>query len=202
MDLYLISDEHFFEGETEIVTDLLSRYDFTFHLRKPGAVMGAYKEFLNRIPLELHRKIMLHDAYPLLQEFGLKGLHFSTQNRHLRSTFRGHINSTSAHSLIEVAKLDRLFDYQFLSPVFSSISKPGYTGNLVMDEVKSYLQGERISRIIALGGVTEENIPVLRKTGFNGVAVLGRVWGHRPEKDTHILERFKMVYNSLKQPDQ
>lgn len=199
MELCLISHEQFFEGETEIVTDLLSGYDFTFHLRKPGAMVEGIRNFLSGIPSALHRKIMIHDAYPLSQEFGLKGLHFSTQNRYLRSSFRGHINSTSAHSLIEVAKLDRLFDYQFLSPVFPSISKPGYSGNLDMEAVKGYLRNARNSRVIALGGITEENIPALQETGFDGVAVLGRVWGTHPDTDPDIRERFNKIYYCLNQ---
>ncbi|PWE00475.1 thiamine phosphate synthase [Marinilabilia rubra] len=202
MELYLISHEQFFEGETEIVTELLAGYDFTFHLRKPGATMDAYKGFLSRIPSEMHHKIMLHDAYPLSQEFGLKGLHFSTRNRQLRSTFRGHINSTSAHSLVEVAKLDKLFDYQFLSPVFPSISKPGYSCKLDLNAVKSYLQKPRESKIVALGGVTEISISLLQKTGFDGAAVLGKVWGNHSETDTRIHERFYKVYNSVKKAEQ
>ena len=200
MELCLISYEQFFEEETDLVTELLSNYDFTFHLRKPNAMMEDIRQFLSRVPSALHCKIMLHNGYPLAQEFNVKGLHFSTQNRHWRSAFRGLVNSTSSHSLEEVAKLDREFDYQFLSPVFASISKPGYTGNLDLEAVKDFLQSSRSGRIIALGGITEKNTSRLKTTGFDGVAVLGSVWGRHPEKipkSANVSTRFSTASNHL-----
>lgn len=197
MQLYLISYEHFFEGEAKLVSDLFQSNEFTFHLRKPGAALDEYKAFLNKTPEKLHHKIMLHDAFDLIQKFKVKGLHFSTKNRHLKSNYEGCYCSTSSHSLQEVVELEQQFDYQFLSPVFTSISKPRYKGNLNLTEIKNYLKGQRSGKVVALGGITENNIEKLHQIGFDGVAVLGRVWGNNPQTDINISKRFNDIYTCI-----
>ncbi len=196
MELYLISYEKFFDGETELVSQLLENHKFTFHLRKPGASFEEYKNYLSEIPENLHGQIMLHGAYDLIHEFDVKGLHFSTKNRHLKSSFDGRLCSTSSHSLQEAEELDKEYNYQFLSPVFPSISKPGYKGELDLAEVQNYLQRQRPGKIVALGGVTEKHLEKLNRMGFDGVALLGRIWGNNPSTDKNIVNRFNLLFES------
>ncbi|MFW5754613.1 MAG: thiamine phosphate synthase [Marinilabiliaceae bacterium] len=189
MDIVLISVPGFFEGEERIVSALLGRFEITFHLRKPGASCQEYRSFLHNIPDTLHRKIMLHGAYPLSEQFNLSGLHFSTGNRDLAKSYPGIVKSTSVHSVQESKQLDGQFHYQFLSPVFPSISKKGYTGNLDMDEVREFLQQPRKSRVIALGGVDRNKVSTLQNMGFDGVALLGAVWGENPRDGNAVEQR-------------
>ncbi|MFV0522603.1 MAG: thiamine phosphate synthase [Mangrovibacterium sp.] len=197
MQLYLISHNSFFKGEELVVSELLDRYDFTFHLRKPGASNDEYESFLNKIPRALHAKIMIHEAYELIDKFELKGLHFSTMDRNFRSNFPANICSTSAHSLNELKGIERQYDYQFLSPIFPSISKPGYIGKLKPVDIKNYLKTKRTNKTIALGGINENNINILKLMGFDGVAVLGSVWGNKPENVTEIVNRFEKIWHSI-----
>lgn len=96
------------------------------------------------------------------------------------------------------------YDYVFLSPVFESISKPGYGGKTSEassaqfwleggggDENRSSsppspspalsaaLTSARKSRlgVVALGGVDVPRLGLARGLGFEAVAVLGAVWG-------------------------
>jgi thiamine-phosphate pyrophosphorylase len=197
MQLYLISYDQFFKGEEDLISDLLYKYKFTFHLRKPGATLSDYSAFLLKIPQNLHHKIMLHDAFELIKDFEVKGLHFSSKNKRLKSNYEPYFCSTSSHKIAEIAEHDHLFNYQFLSPVYTSISKPGYTGNLDLIEVKDYLKSQRTSKVIALGGVTENNIELLHQIGFDGVATLGRIWGNSPQTDKKITERFYKIYKCI-----
>jgi len=197
MDVALISVPRFFEGEVQIVSALLKRFDLVFHLRKPGASFQEYQSFLQNIPETLHRKIVLHGAYPLSEQFDISGLHFSTANRHLAEAYAGVVKSTSAHSVRESKLLDGAFQYQFLSPVFPSISKKGYTGNLDMEEVKEFLQQPRQSRIIALGGVDRNRVSLLRSTGFEGLAFLGAVWGENPSDGQAVEQRMTDIFMKL-----
>ena len=77
--------------------------------------------------------------------------------------------SSSFHEVAELEKCNFEFDYYLLSPVFTSISKPGYKG--ICFEVNNIDK-----RIIGMGGVTLENLSKLTNLGFRGAGVLGGVW--------------------------
>lgn len=201
MQLILLSHPEFFVGETRIVSHLLENDSFTFHLRKPEASFSGYKNFLKEIPECFHKRIVLHDAYELQEEFGLKGLHFSTRKRNMANSIHTEgSKSTSCHSVAEARELDGDFDSAFLSPVFRSISKQNYEGNLDMHEVKVYLQEQRKTKIIALGGISENTMPQLSTFLFDGLAVLGAVWTRTPETNTDsITTNFLKIYQCIHQ---
>jgi thiamine-phosphate pyrophosphorylase len=72
-------------------------------------------------------------------------------------------------------------DYCFLSPVFDSISKSGYTsaGFLAAEKRQGLERAlkEAPLPVLALGGVGPGCLGELRAAGFAGAAVLGAVWG-------------------------
>lgn len=189
MKLMLLSYPEFFAGENDILCSLMDKYEFTFHLRKPNASNRDYDIFMQSIPKEFHNRIVLHGAYNLQQKYQVKGLHFSTIHRNIAWNIKIHgTKSTSCHSVAKARTQDGTFNYLFLSPVFKSISKPGYTGNLDMPEVKAYLSEQRRTQIIALGGIDETKIQELKNYMFDGVAVLGAVWTNNPERNNVIIE--------------
>ena len=63
-------------------------------------------------------------------------------------------------------------DYVCLSPIFPTASKPDRIprGLPWLEEAARHLPAERVR---ALGGVTAESLPALRKTGIGGAAVMG-----------------------------
>jgi hypothetical protein len=52
-------------------------------------------------------------------------------------------------------------------------------------------------RVIALGGITTDNIRTIKKYGFGGAAILGDIWDRFDEHDTinfaEVLQRFKQL---------
>ena len=71
----------------------------------------------------------------------------------------------------------------FLSPIFNSISKRGYHSKFNLQELSIFLKKYNSSLIsknlgvaIALGGIDEEKIEIVRELGFSGVGVLGAIW--------------------------
>lgn len=72
-------------------------------------------------------------------------------------------------------------DYVFLSPIYSSISKPGHGGEGAAatfpdaDALASALAGSRYP-VLALGGVTPDRFSELAELGFAGAALLGSIW--------------------------
>ena len=65
----------------------------------------------------------------------------------------------------------------FLSPIFDSISKSNYTSAFDMEVLKqASAHGIIDKRVMALGGITTENMAVAKDFGFGGVVVLGDLW--------------------------
>ncbi|MFH2094074.1 MAG: bifunctional hydroxymethylpyrimidine kinase/phosphomethylpyrimidine kinase [Bacteroidota bacterium] len=179
MKLVVISWPEFFEGETEYVTRLFDAGLKFFHLRKHNAGLMNLRRFIDHIPEKYRDRIILYDHFELMSEYRLKGIHF---NRKTIGTYDRYRNlkchkSFSAHSTDEILRYDGLFDYIFISPVFSSISKTGYQSSISPAEISNFLSSHKlVSGIIALGGIDSKNAEELLYTGVDGFAVLGTIW--------------------------
>ena len=85
--------------------------------------------------------------------------------------------SYSCHSLSEVELRKPKMDYVFLSPIFDSISKRGYRSKFSLSELqKAGAEGIIDSRVVALGGITKDKLPLLQSLHFGGAAMLGAIW--------------------------
>jgi len=198
MDLILISYPDFFEEETAIVSSLLEQFDFTFHLRKPDASSNEYIQFLEAIPYRFYNRIVIHNQLEIYKHFNLRGIHFSTSNRGSSQRLSQSIRkSTSCHSLPEIKDLDGKFDYAFLSPVFPSISKKGYKGNLNLNELKNYLEKDRKTKVYALGGIEANKLEKLKPIEFDGIAILGTIWTDDPQNNQEIEKNFEEIYQQF-----
>lgn len=89
--------------------------------------------------------------------------------------------STSIHQLIAWPTLTGRAELVFYSPVFTSISKPGYGPTLPLDTIRVQVESIRqqsvqLPRLIGLGGIQAENIQLVRQAGFDGAALMGTLW--------------------------
>ena len=177
--LIVISPEEDLNNELSILNQLFEAGLECFHLRKPTKNKEEVVAYLNQIDAKFHKKIVLHTFHELVNEFNLKGIHFSENMRiqHIDHPSQYFINlnmfgktiSSSFHEIKEVENCYFEFDYHFLSPVFDTISKENYHGrNFNVTEVDK--------DIIALGGIASENINQIKELGFKGAAVLGSLW--------------------------
>ena len=186
MKLIVITTETFFEGEAEAINLLFENGLETLHLRKPAASLHETAVFIKQIRQDYHDRIVVHDHYDLTKMFDLKGIHLNRRNqetcynRYCKGDSQKQIKlsiSRSCHSLEEVQE-SRFCDYVFLSPIFDSISKVVYKQGFTPEQLNEACERKIIDeRVIALGGITKENIPIARSYGFGGVAVLGALWG-------------------------
>lgn len=82
----------------------------------------------------------------------------------------------SAHSPVEVRELDRRgFEYFFLSPIFSPLSKVAFKTPLGVGAITECISQAVNTPVIALGGVNPENAPSCIGAGAAGVAVIGSI---------------------------
>ncbi|RYC71700.1 thiamine phosphate synthase [Spirosoma sordidisoli] len=89
--------------------------------------------------------------------------------------------STSIHHLSEWANLAGRVSMVFYSPVFASISKPGYGPSVSLDTIGRQLlalreQHTQLPLLIGLGGITAKNVALVRQAGFDGAALMGGLW--------------------------
>lgn len=188
MKIIIITSPSFIEEEVFLIPRLLEWGVSTIHLRKPQSSYKDCSGLLNNIPKSLHKNIVIHDHFSLTKEFDLQGIHLNSRNNTPPIDFNGTI-SCSCHSIDEIEKAKPNFDYVFLSPIFDSISKPGYRSAFTSETLYTAArQGIIDNKVIALGGINVKNFHVLSRYGFGGAAILGDIWNNIHKKDlrSHI----------------
>ena len=88
--------------------------------------------------------------------------------------------SCSAHTYAEALACRAIATRVFISPVFDSISKKGYTGN---EKLLSVPKAKGTAMLVALGGITPERLPIVHQHGFKATALMGYIWdGGQPQQ--------------------
>lgn len=183
MHLIVITEPQFVSNEATIIAQLLYWGVDLMHLRKPESSADDLAKLIEAIPTVYHNRLVLHDHFDLATHFTLHGLHLNRRNSVLPPNHKGTV-SQSCHTLDEVKACKTKYDYVFLSPVFNSISKLGYTSAFTpkaLSEAKK--QGLIDQKVVALGGITAANIDKTKYYGFGGVALLGDIWSRTADKN-------------------
>ena len=164
--------------EIDVAKSFLKIESNIFHLRRYDSSEDEVVQFLNPFTEEERKQLVLNHHHFLASEFGINRLHFSENERleigdekleKLHS--HGFSLSTSVHSVKDFQKLNDVFEYAFLSPVFDSISKENYKAvTFDLANIRKDI------KLIALGGITFENFNEALNLGFDGVAFLGGIW--------------------------
>jgi len=195
--LIVITSENNIPNEAQKINQLFETGLEWLHLRKPTWTIEQYKQLLNQIKEEYHNRIAVHHFHELINQFNLKGIHFTEQKckDHIDNPGQyfknlnmfGKTISASFHDPEELDNCYFEFDYHFLSPVFSSISKQGYEG-------RGFEVNHINKLIIALGGITPNTIKETQRLGYKGVAVLGSIWQSEDE-----IEAFQNLKKQIQQ---
>ncbi|NQX98055.1 MAG: thiamine phosphate synthase [Flavobacteriales bacterium] len=159
------------ENEASIINNEMSSGNWDlFHLRKPNWAEQEVEKLLKELTVEVQSKTIIHKS-----------------------------GKQSCHSFDDVEAIDGKEEYCFLSPIFDSISKKGYRANFEKSELKAFLKKERKIKVIALGGITEENYLEVLELGFDGGAFLGSVWSiYLCHSERYFYENLFSSKNDLK----
>ena len=193
----LITLPRILKNEAETLAALCGAGVSVIHIRKPEASEPEIEELLKTLQAlgaDMSR-LTIHYNEPLARKYGLGGVHLRIEEL-LAGAGEGLRRSCSAHGWTEAERAATDADYVFLSPLFDSISKPGYRSAVDPAEAAERLR-RRKGRIVALGGIRPANIARVRRIGFDGAAVLGAAWSadekavntERTLKNYHILNR-------------
>jgi thiamine-phosphate pyrophosphorylase len=179
MKLIVITSPQFIGGEASYITSMLQKGIDLVHLRKPESSPCDCAKLLDAIPEELHRRIVIHYHHCLCKDYHLGGMHISPYHMSQTLPRYGGTISRSCHSIDEIASFKSSYDYLFLSPIFNSISKQGYHGAFSALQLHEAQQKGIIdNKVVALGGITANNLSIVKQLGFGGAALLGDVWQH------------------------
>lgn len=183
MKWIVITSPGFVPGEAEYIDRLFEHGLDILHLRKPCSNVDDCARLLEEISPKWLSSIVVHDHFQLCERYGLRGIHLNRRNPVPPTALDGSV-SRSCHSMEEIEKHMGTCDYMTLSPIFDSISKRGYASPFTRQQlVMARDRGLINSRVIALGGVTLREIPMVRQLGFGGVALLGDVWQRMNDRD-------------------
>ena len=176
MKLIVVTTPTFFVEEDKIITALFEEGLDILHLRKPETPAMYSERLLTLIPEKFHHRIVTHEHFYLKEEFNLMGIHLNSRNPKEPHDYAGHV-SCSCHSVEEVKNKKHFYDYVFMSPIYDSISKVNYYSTYTAEELRQAQKDKIIDcKVMALGGINEENILEIKDFGFGGAVVLGEVW--------------------------
>lgn len=176
MKLIVVTTPTFFVEEDKIITTLFEEGLDILHLRKPETSAIYAERLLTLIPEKYHRRIVTHEHFYLKEEFNLMGIHLNARNPKEPHDYSGHV-SCSCHSVEEVKNKKHFYDYVFMSPIYDSISKENYQSAYTAEELRMAAKEKVIDyKVMALGGITAENITEIKDFGFGGGVILGDLW--------------------------
>jgi len=183
-------------NEISIIESLFEEGLSLLHIRKPDFSELEMAQFIHTIRLEFRSNLVLHSHHQLAEDFGISRIHFSEKNR--RNIFSissdQKILSTSTHSIEDFNSLKNDFDYAFLSPVFTSISKENYHPKTNLFEALKRRTNHKI-KVIALGGIDAKNIKETLENGFDDIALLGTIWNNEnPIKQFKLCQQIAQSY--------
>ena len=197
MKLIVVTTPTFFVEEDKIITALFEEGLDVLHLRKPETPAMYSERLLTLIPDKYHRRIVTHEHFYLKEEFNLMGIHLNARNPKEPHDYYGHI-SCSCHSVEEVKNRKHFYDYVFMSPIYDSISKVNYYSTYTAEELREAQRAKIIdSKVMALGGINEDNLLEIKDFGFGGAVVLGDLWNKfdacQDQNYLAVIEHFKKL---------
>ncbi|SEW45253.1 thiamine-phosphate pyrophosphorylase [Chryseobacterium wanjuense] len=175
--IIVITPEEMMKNETELINELFQEGLNLLHIRKPFINSEEMADFIQKIDSEFHHQLVLHSHYDLAKDFNISRFHFREIDRQndLYKSFADKTISTSVHDIETFNELNEDWEYAFISPVFPSISKKGYGENsTILNDIKKRTHSN--VKLMALGGINENNIHEVFNNGVDGVALLGAIW--------------------------
>lgn len=176
--ILVITPELSIPNETDMINQMFYEGLDLLHLRKPWISHNEMIEFITQIDESFRSQLVLHTHYDLGKEYHISRFHFRETDREqekYKPFVPENMISTSVHDIRTYNTLDKEWEYAFISPFFPSISKKGYGTDSTIKEEIQYRNNPDV-KLIALGGIDQDNIHEVFGSGADGAALLGAVW--------------------------
>lgn len=192
--ILVITPELIVLKETDTINQMFQEGLDLLHIRKPWITRNEMIELISQIDKNFYPQLVLHTHYDLGKEYDISRFHFREIDRKEETYKPFAIEnriSTSVHDITTYNTLDKEWEYTFISPFFPSISKKGYGIDSTIKEEIKYRNNPDV-KLIALGGIDQDNIHEVFETDADGVALLGAIW-----ESEEPLKVFKKCRNVL-----
>jgi len=177
-------------GELEWLEGLLEAGVEKLHLRKPG---GTVEGLLERLAPRWASRLVVHGSVGLAARYGVPQVHGAVGMLGAPDQREGDAGrvavSTSVHSWEEEKRLPAGLAYAFISPLFDSISKPGYKA---ASDLLTMPPGPFPCRPVGMGGVSADTVGLMMARGWTGAALLGWIW-EEPKEAVRRFEQIKKI---------
>ena len=176
MKLVIMTKSTFFVEEDKILATLFDEGMDNLHLYKPGTSPMYSERLLTLLPENYYKRITVHDHFYLKNEYGLAGIHLDQPDAPLPDRYRGKFSRT-CYEIDQLKAAKKKAEYVFLGKLFAGITNPDEQPAYTFDELKAASrQGLIDKHVYALGGVSLDNIRMLKDLGFGGAVICGDLW--------------------------
>jgi thiamine-phosphate pyrophosphorylase len=198
--LYPITDQHLSGlSHTEQVDLLIDGGATLIQLReKTDSPLRFFKqaESAVRVARDRGAKIIINDRVDIALALKADGVHLGQEDLGPAAARRilggDAIIGFSTHSLEQARLAAQLpVDYVAIGPIFSTTTKQSTNRPVGLDGLARFREALGGVPLVAIGGITGENIGTVIKAGADVVAVIGDIWV--PAKDSLI--RIKRLLN-------
>jgi thiamine-phosphate pyrophosphorylase len=178
----VISTPDIFPEEHAVVEELFAAGLTRFHLRKSRFSWRELREWVEALPEDLLGKVVVHSQPGLVLDYSLGGLHLRAGQRP-PADWPAEIPVSYACANFDDLVRSRKPAYATIGPVFPTEGRrrdrdnePQRTPEEYAEIVNSWKDKPNAAPLLALGGLTVDNIHLARALGFDGFAVVGSVW--------------------------
>ena len=198
--LYPITDQHISGLSHAEQVVLLNNCGATLiQLREkldPPVKFFEQAESAVRVARDLGAKIIINDRVDIALAVKADGVHLGQEDLPPDAARRvlgsDAIIGFSTHSLKQARLAAQMpVDYVAIGPIFSTTTKQSANAPLSLDGLARVREALGAMPLVAIGGITSENIGAVIKAGADVVAVIGDIWA--PAKDSRV--RIKRLLN-------
>ena len=208
MKIVVVSPDKELAEEHGMIQEMFRLGLDVYHVRKPKYSTEKLRSYLNKFDKKFLDRIVIHTHHELAIPFKLKGVHLTERHRR-KLKFKSWLTmawvkyrrpdiqiTTSFHVIQSIIKgYNPKYRYVFLNPIFDSISKVGYKSTFNDESLRAALKKTKY-KVIAMGGVTYENIDKVVDMGFAGFGLAGTLW-----HNTNPVAEFKRIVEKCKELD-
>lgn len=198
MKLVIMTKSTYFVEEDKILSMLFEEGLDSLHISKADTSPLYLERLLSLLPSEYHRKITVHQHFNTKDEFSLGGIHLDNSSVAVPRGYRGYLSRT-CEDVMQLKAMKKQSDCVFLKnihqPREQSEQEERVLSDLELDE--AYRQGLLGRHVYAMGGITIDDIPILRELDFGGVVVRNDLWDkfciHSEQNFSSIINHFRKL---------
>jgi len=159
--------------DTIKLSEKLSRLGLDrIQIREKNIPKNTLRNFIKKMKDSVDERceLILNGNFDLAVEYDLNGVHFPEKypiNKNFNT--KKLIIGRSIHENTNFTNDQNYFDYFHLGPIFATLSHPN--GKIIDEENISYIF-KKLSNIVLVGGINNNNANELLKYNFSGIAVM------------------------------